>query len=778
MDIFHHRPLFSCCAVFMLFSVAGLPLDLTGKCILGGVFLAGILLYVCLCVVRRRNGYRATLAVIAGILACLALFLSHRHFQSRDAAYIREHEHETLRVEATVTDRHGAGGYLTSYNLWVDTVNGEPIEGLAVLTCHYVSHLRPGQEIILDAAIIPLSDAAGDGYDAVALMGDGYIMGLLSEEETTVTVIREDSDSLMVRAGNLRRALAARLNLLTGKESHGLPSALLLGDRSALSDSVRRDFARSGVSHLLAISGLHMTLLFGMLEIILLLCHVPKRVRSVVLILGAVGYLILLGFPPSATRAAIMLGMAYLSYLASAESDSLTSLGLAGACILAVTPYAVVDAGFWMSFLATLGLVTCLPSLNQWMSNKFVRSELPPWRQVLRADLIKCVSAVLVGIIAMSFTLSVVAAVIGEMSILSPIATILLTPLCAATLILSLLCLPLAGTRMGYLVGSLVEDVCGLMINLTARMADFSWTVISLRHPAVVPLTAGILVLTLLMLVVRLPDGKKRLVMLPMLIGWMALGGILTAHHALTADEVQVSYLQPSTASDALVMVSSYQGFVCDLSNGSLSSMTAAAMEAKQQGATELAVCMLTHYHARTSGSLATLLERETVRALWMPTPANGEELDFLLACLEKADAAGVPVSLYDPGEALQVFGGGRLMLETARLDRSVQPVLLVSLDVSADETGKDRLVYCGSAVFESALSHRAACLVSEADAVIFGNHGPLCKQPFGGDLDLSDTAEIVLSAHGDVAALFERADLSAETPLWLGQKRMILERD
>ena len=117
-------------------------------------------------------------------------------------------------------------------------------------------------------------------------------------------------------------------------------------------------------------------------------------------------------------------------------------------------------------------------------------------------------------------------------------------------------------------------------------------------------------------------------------------------------------------------------------------------------------------------------------------------------------------------------------MLETSAIDRSVQPVLMVSLDVSSRESGKDRLLYCGSAVFESDLADRATHLIEGSDVVIFGNHGPLCKCPYGDHLVLSNAEEIILSAYGDTAALFDPTALPEEVLLWRGQKRIILKRE
>ncbi len=774
MNILRHRPLFFCCALFMLTAVTGYNLPVAGKWILGILLLSAAAVYMIMRL-RQRDRYRAVTVAAASFLVVLSLVQSHMTFHGNTATFLHGLEQTNVRVEGVVTDRRGSGGFMTSYTVSLSSVDGEEIQGLALLTCHYVSDLQPGFAVTMDATVIPLSEAVGDGYDATALVGDGYMIGLLSETEESVTVTDENSADLTVRAGKLRRGLSARLELLMGKNARGLPSALLLGDKSDLAPEVRRDFARAGVSHLLAISGLHMTLLFGILAGFLLLVRVPKRARAVLLGLSAFGYLVLLGFPPSATRAVIMLGFTYLSHLLYERADPLTSLGLAGAIILVFTPYAVADAGFWMSFLATLGLVTVMPLLNSWLrSHKITESLL---LRPLLGGAIRLIAALLVGIVAVSFTLSIVAAVIGETSVLSPVSTLLLTPFCAVILVLSLLCIPFMSTSFGVFLGSVTERVCTLMTELTAWMAQPSWAVISLRHPAVVPIAAVMTAVLLLLLVVRLPARRRWTVVLPIIVGWILLGGVLGSDCIVTRNQVDVTYLQPSTQSDALVLVSGYEGFVCDLSNGSLSSMNAAVREAKERGATELAVFMVTHYHARTSGALDTLLTRETVRELWLPKPQSEEDYYLFLACLEKAERAYVSVHFYETEEVLRVFDGGSLILHTAYVRRSVQPVLLVSLDVSAGETGKDRLVYCGSAVFESELADKASALIAEADTVIFGSHGPLFKSSFGKGLPLDHVAEVILSAHGDTAAWLDPADLPEHTLIWLGQKRLVLHK-
>lgn len=757
MAIFRHRPLFLCCFGFTLAFFAGFFLPFAWKLFCGVGLLIGAILFF-LWRIRQKDRSRAALCGVLCLLALAGFLLSHLYFESGSARTLASLEGQTVTVTGTVTDRRRSGGFMTSYALALTSVGDAPAHGKVLLTCHYVSDLQPGYAVEMEVIVISLDEAAGDGYDATALMGDGYMAGLLSESEETVTVSNENTGGLAVRAGHIRRALAARLNGLT-PDARGLPSALLLGDRSALDDSLRRDFSRAGVSHLLAISGLHVTLLFGLFEGLLRLIRLPKRGRAVVLSVCAAGYLILLGFPPSATRAVVMLGAVYLSYLLSARADPLTSLGVAGASILAVTPYAAADAGFWMSYLATLGLVAVMPEVNRFAKERAGRASL------LAAGFFKVLTGIPVGLVAMSFTLPVVAVVIGEMGILSPVSTLILTPFCGIVLVLSLLTLPFGGGVVGTLLGGLTEGLCGVMSTLTAWMGEPSWAVVSLRHPAAAPVAFGMLIGVLILLAVRLPKRRQWTVVLPLFAGWIAMGGVLGIHALVTDGEMTVAFLQPSSQSDMLALTEGREAVICDLSGGSLTAMNRAARTAEEAGATEISVLMLTHYHSRTAGTLTAFLSRETVRELWLPVPETEEEYYLLLSYLEKAEAAGVPVSLYGEGESLTLFGGCEVVLETDMMKRSVQPALLLSLDAGEGS----RAVYCGSAVFESELADTAKELTAQADTVIFGNHGPLVKAPFGDDLTFLPDATVILSGEGDTAGWFTPSSID-EQSLWMGE--------
>lgn len=785
MDIFRHRPLFLWCTAFaaasaggfLLFGVkagmvsgmsAGLLLCLALACL----FVAGVGVCVALTLTHRRR--QAVTIALAVVVSALGLWQSYATFAGLQTRRLASLEGQTVTATGVITERRGGASQLSSFSLELSEVDGTPTDGMAVLTCYYNADLHAGDVVEVRAVAISLEESAGDGYSAVALLGDGYVLALQSVSEIEITVTDKAPDRLVVRMAQTRRTLSNRLHLAVDKRISGLPAALLLGDRSALSDAVQRDFARAGVSHLLAISGLHMTLLFGLLYAVLRLCRVPRKLRAVLLGVVALGYLTLLGFPPSATRAVIMLGMVYLSTLLSLRADSLTSLGIAGVLILTVSPEAAADAGFWMSYLAVLLLLSVMPWVNMLLTRKPLIGNARPWSARVRNASLRVLVGLLVGVVAVSATLSVVTAVMGETSLLSPVSTLLMTPLCGAILLLSLAALPLASTPVGSAIGGLIEWLCTLMQDLAAALSEPRWVVVSLMHPAVLPVAVSMLAALLVLMGIRLSQRRKWLIALPLLVGWGSIFGVLGISNAME-DGLKISYLQPSSAADMLVLVEGRDAVICDFSNGSLTSLSAATNEASRRGATEISALVLTHYHRATSGTLYQLLAREKVRALWVPCPENESDYYFLLDYIEKAEDAGTEVVLYERGDRLQVFGDGELTLHTARIKRSTQPVLLLTLDIDPTPDSGGELVYCGSSVFESDLADAAASAVSTADVVIFGNHGPLVKQPFGADLTILEHTDVIISAEGDVAAYLRTTALPDETDLWLGQRRFLL---
>lgn len=152
----------------------------------------------------------------------------------------------------------------------------------------------------------------------------------------------------------LRQRWSATLRRWLPRQLDGIESAMLLADKSRLDDSVQQAFRTAGVSHLLAVSGLHLALLCGLLGF----GRKWKFYKPLILLRAAAAlfYLLLTGMPVSVSRAGIVLLVALVGDFFLLPPDLLTSTSFAAILLGLQNAYAPCDLGFQLSFCAVLGV--------------------------------------------------------------------------------------------------------------------------------------------------------------------------------------------------------------------------------------------------------------------------------------------------------------------------------------------------------------------------------------------------------------------------------------
>ena len=178
--------------------------------------------------------------------------------------------------------------------------------------------------------------------------------------------------------------LIERITQRVGGQPGAAAAAMVTGEKEGLSDETYGAFKSAGISHVIAVSGLHMNLL--MLALFQLLrrgLHMKRRPCAAVCIAAAWIYAAVADFTPSAVRACLMLSAFLGGVLFHRRVSPLNSLGLAAALILLFNPYAVCSASFELSFAATLALVTIGRRLLA--MDPFARVRLTPLRKILTA---------------------------------------------------------------------------------------------------------------------------------------------------------------------------------------------------------------------------------------------------------------------------------------------------------------------------------------------------------------------------------------------------------
>ena len=175
--------------------------------------------------------------------------------------------------------------------------------------------------------------------------------------DTVLTPPARDGDRAASPAPGLRRAARGRVDALFGRRAP-LAASLLLAQRDGLDREVRDRFARAGLSHLLAISGLHVALIAGILLILAGALRLGRGRGAAVAGLGTAGYVAFLGAPHSAARAAVQILLVLGARATQRPARTEALIAAAALALLAADPGALFSPGFQLSFAGVAGILS------------------------------------------------------------------------------------------------------------------------------------------------------------------------------------------------------------------------------------------------------------------------------------------------------------------------------------------------------------------------------------------------------------------------------------
>lgn len=178
-----------------------------------------------------------------------------------------------------------------------------------------------------------------------------------------ITVIHSGKDSFNAWLYSLKQRFKAIYNTVYDEYDNQLMNSMVLGDKYELEADVKDMYQKSGVSHLLAISGLHISIA-GMSVYNMLRKRLNQKISALAGILVILSYLIFTGESVSAARAVCMLVMTIIADVRARTYDMLTALSMASVMQIMDNPYIICNTSYIMSFLAMLGIALVLPVIS------------------------------------------------------------------------------------------------------------------------------------------------------------------------------------------------------------------------------------------------------------------------------------------------------------------------------------------------------------------------------------------------------------------------------
>jgi len=305
-----------------------------------------------------------------------------------------------------------------------------------------------GDEVVIKCNTISLDDSE----EKVRFKISARHTGVLQLFPSSVVIAKVTFDDGVSRNGNSGTVLSGEITDITAQKNFELYSprytlykirtslmsslpfesdtnafmkAMLFGDKSDISDRFINKMNLLGISHFIAVSGLHLVFAVVLLDFILSLFYLGYRTRAVVAIISIVFFTVISGFSVSCVRAAIMMSVYYIGRVAGKIPDSLTSLSVASFAILVFTPYNVASLSFILSASATFGIIVLMPCFNSLVAVKFKS-------HILNGLYYTVTSAFTMSLSAILMTLPITAICFDRFCVISPFVNVILSLLMQA----------------------------------------------------------------------------------------------------------------------------------------------------------------------------------------------------------------------------------------------------------------------------------------------------------------------------------------------------------
>jgi competence protein ComEC len=286
-----------------------------------------------------------------------------------------------VMVEGTVREQsrisNGGGRFvLRADRVFIDGVGRKVREDLQVNIFQNIKEFSPGEKIRFPARLRSFNNFNNPGrynYKLAMKLRGISCTASVSDGRRVVLIGEGELELPMGVLEKVRRPIRSLFHTSLSPRNEALFQALILGERQGIGSELRESFNKTGLGHVLAVSGLHIglvawlafTLARGLLSLSyhLALKTDIRKVAAIITIFPVVAYTCLAGLHVSSQRAMIMV-LAYLfSIIIGREKEVWSTLSLAALVVLAVNPYALFTISFQLSFCAVVGILWLAPIL-------------------------------------------------------------------------------------------------------------------------------------------------------------------------------------------------------------------------------------------------------------------------------------------------------------------------------------------------------------------------------------------------------------------------------
>lgn len=311
-------------------------------------------------------------------LIAISSMVSNTILLFQEKRYENLYPEENIVVEGIIVSHQEEREYKNRYKVKVLTVNSS--DGYQS-TQIYIEvkkdvEFEYGDKVILQGEFRKGSEQRNTGgFDYQLYLKSIHIYGTLKVENYQ-KISSDNANWISKSIHTIKLVIAENIEKTLEKEEAQIVKGLILGDATALEEELKAKFQIANISHVLAVSGMHIIYIVIGIEVVFKK-WLGKRNVKYVIIFGLVFYMALTGYTSSIVRAGIMGMMNILAFLVYRKNDIWTSIAISLGIILIQNPYAITGVGLQLSYLGTIGIILFNKNIKQYLDNvKWIKNNI------------------------------------------------------------------------------------------------------------------------------------------------------------------------------------------------------------------------------------------------------------------------------------------------------------------------------------------------------------------------------------------------------------------
>ncbi len=706
MNIFKHRNFSLGCALFLCVLLLSNKISLGIKILIALLAFVLISVFLVLFLITKRpifkrvfiNYFASALLVIVAVL--LSIFVIDKAFEKKYLCDLQEH---TIvgKVDEVVRKTEYSG----KYTLDVATVDGENNKFKVPLNDELG---KLNENDIICARVVFAS------YDTLYL-DNGITFGAHVIEYISIEVGKLDFIDYF---RHVNRFFDGLFKSSLNDDTYSLMSAMFLGNRKSLKPDMERDFARIGISHILSLSGMHVSIVIAIFGFFIDKLRIRRILKIAFITLLILFFVLLTGFNETAIRAGFMQFLFFLFFFIREMPDSISCLFGSVFIICLANPFAVFSFSLTLSFLAMLGCICSLAFMKRYKGYFKARTRFGRF----------CILTLLTTIFVSVITMPLIAIKFRQFSIFAFPSNLLITPVLNILIYLAPLMLLVSKIPV---LSSIVAFICEIITFVCTwvckQLSSLEFSVASISKSSQYIAVA----IMFIAICIYLCLSKKQIrVAIFTFLGGLLMLVIVTISIFVTRNNNGYIYAYSTGKNDTVFIESNNSLTVIEASSYPVSYMVP-NIEMRLLGYTEIESYIACDYNYKTVSYLDSLTDTNIVRSVYLQKPVGEQELIWHNEAVSMLKGKGINIKYI---EKKMDFEGFEIdFSDSTYVPRSTNRS--VALSILMENT---RYTYLGASSYE-VLDYFASDYANSSDVVVFGSYGPTYQITYDYELNALD---------------------------------------